>query len=106
EPGAGLLDDTGGNAHIDEFTGFGDTFTVHNVEFDLTEGRGHLVFDDFDAGLVAHDFLTLLDRADAADIKTYRSIELERVTARGRFGVTEHDADLHAQLVDEDDDGI
>jgi hypothetical protein len=33
-------------------------------------------------------------------------VELERVAAGGGLGVAEHHADLHADLVDEDDDGV
>ena len=39
--------------------------------------------------------------ADAADVEAHRGIEFERVAARGGLGIAEHDADLHADLVDE-----
>jgi hypothetical protein len=51
---------------------------------------------------------TLLSRPDDVDVtstthvKAHRSVELEGVAAGGGFGVAEHHADLHAQLVDED----
>ena len=38
-----------------------------------------------------------------ADIEPDRGVELEGVAAGGGLGVAEHDADLHADLVDEDD---
>jgi hypothetical protein len=45
-------------------------------------------------------------RANAADVETDRRIELQRIAAGGRFRVAEHDADLHADLVDEEDDRV
>src|SRR3546814_6100426 len=42
------------------------------------------------------------DLAGAADVETDRSIEFERVAAGRGFGVAVHQADFHAQLVDED----
>ena len=36
----------------------------------------------------------------------HRGVELERVAAGRGLGVAEHDADLHADLVDEDDHGV
>ena len=76
------------------------------VEFDLLEGRRDLVLDHLDAGLVADDLLAVLDGADAADIEAHRSVELQGVAARRRLGAAIHHADLHADLVDEDDHGV
>ena len=42
-----------------------------------------------------------LDRADAADIDAHAGVELQRLAARGRFGIAEHHADLFADLVGE-----
>ena len=66
------------------------------------ERRRHLVLDDLDARLVADDLVAFLDRADAADVEADRGVELERVAARRGLRVAEHDADLVADLVDED----
>jgi hypothetical protein len=68
-------------------------------------GGGHLVLDDLDAGAVADDLFAVLDRADPADVEPHRGVELERVAAGGGLRAAEHDADLHAELVDEDDEG-
>src|SRR5690606_29265737 len=102
EPGAGLLHDPGLHAEIDQLAHLGDTLAIHDVELDLLEGRGHLVLDHLDAGLVADDLVALLDGAYAADIEADGGIEFQRVAAGGRLGAAEHDADLHADLVDED----
>src|SRR5690606_32111873 len=80
--------------------------TIHDVEFHLFERRSDLVFDDFDASLVADDLVALFDGADAADVQTHGGIEFQCVAARGGFRVAEHDADFHADLVDEDHHAI
>src|SRR5581483_4447890 len=107
-PGAGLLDDLVVAAHVDELALARDAFAVQDFGDDLLERRRELVLDDLDARLVADDFLALLDRTDAADVQAHRGVELERVAARRRFGTLprHHDADLHAQLVDEDDERV
>ena len=43
--------------------------------------------------------------ADAADVEADRGVETECPSAGGGFGGAEHDADFHAELVDEDDGG-
>ena len=46
------------------------------------------------------------DGSDAANVEAHRCVELERVAAGGRFRIAEHHADLHAYLIDEDDQHI
>jgi hypothetical protein len=70
------------------------------------KGRRDLVLDDLDAGLVADDFVALLDAADTANVETHRRVELECIATGGGFRAAEHDADFHADLVDEDHQGI
>src|SRR5690606_36470507 len=106
EPGPGLFDETGLDAEIDQFTGLRHALAIHDVELDLLERRCNLVLHHLDAGLVADDLVAILYRADAADIETHRSVEFERIAARRGFGRPEHDADLHANLVDEDDHAV
>ena len=74
---------------------------VHDVELSRTERRRQFVLHDLHTGAVTDNRFSVLDLADAADVETYRSVEFERVTAGGRLGIAEHDADLFAQLVDE-----
>ncbi len=100
-PGAGLLDDVVGNSEFDDLAFARNAFSVENVEFSLTERRRDLVLDDLGAGLGTDDLFALLDRADAADVDTHRGVELQRIAAGRGFGVAEHHADLHADLVDE-----
>ena len=47
----------------------------------------------------------LLEALDAAEVDADGAVELERAAAGGRLRVAEDDADLLAQLVDEDDGG-
>jgi hypothetical protein len=72
----------------------------------VLNGRRHLVLDHLDLGFVADDFFALLDGAGAADVQPHRGVELQRVAAGGGFGAAEHHADLHADLVDEDDHAV
>src|SRR5690606_26631424 len=103
EPRARLVDDTGFNAQVNDFALAGNTRAVHDVEFGLLERWRNLVLDHFDPGFVADDFVTLLDGANAANVQAYRGIEFERIAAGRGFRIAEHHADLHADLVDEND---
>src|SRR5262245_66497354 len=93
KPGAGLFDNAGLDAQIDQLADLGDTLAVHDVEFDLLERRRHLVLDDLDAGFVADDLLAVLDLADAADVEPHGGIKLERLAEGGGFGVDDPEAD-------------
>ncbi len=44
--------------------------------------------------------------ASRVNSEAHRSVELERIATGRRLRVTEHDTDLHADLIDEDDQGI
>src|SRR5260370_20006 len=79
EPGAGFLHHAGLDPEIEDLAGFGDTFAVHDVELDLFERRRELVLHAFDAGLVPHPPLALLDDADAADFEAHGSVEIPRI---------------------------
>ena len=105
-PGAGLVDDAGVDAQVDDLALAADALAVEDVELGRLERRRDLVLDDLDLGLVADDLVALLDAAGAADVQPHRGVELQRVAAGGGLGVAEHDADLHADLVDEDDHAV
>jgi hypothetical protein len=64
-----------------------------------------LFFTTLDAGRFPRP-RTVLDGLDAADVEADRAVELERPTAGRGLGRAEHHADLLAQLVDEDADGV
>src|SRR5262249_19646603 len=102
EPRAGFLDDPGLDAEIDQLAALRDAFAIHDVEFDLLEGRRHLVLHHLDPRLVSGGLLALLDRADAAYVEPDRGVEFQRVAAGRGLGIAEHHTDLHADLVDED----
>ena len=92
------------HAEIDEFARAGNAEAPDDIEFGLPEGRGHLVFDHLDPRQGAVRLVLVLEGLDFADIQAHRAVELEGVAAcRGfRASVAGH-ADLHADLVDEDD---
>src|SRR5690242_14009644 len=104
-PGAGLLDDVLRGTHVDDLAFARDAGAVHDLEFCFAERRGDLVLHHLDSSLVADHFFTGLDGADAADVEAHRAVELERVATGSGLRIAEHHADLHADLVDEDDDG-
>ena len=79
-----------------------DAFRVHDVELGLPERRRHFVLHHFNANVGADDVLFFLDRSDATDVESQRRVELQRLAARGRLGISKHHADLLAQLIDED----
>src|SRR6185436_18914706 len=101
-PGARLLQDAVQHADLQDLAFARDAVAVEDVELGVPERRRHLVLHHLDARLGADHLVALLDRADAADVHAHRGVELERVAAGGGLGVAEHDADLHADLVDED----
>src|SRR6266851_1967022 len=105
-PGAGLLDDVMRHAKLDDFAFTRNTFTVENIEKRLAKRRRDLILDHLDPRFVADDFLTALDRANAADVEPDRGVELERVAAGGRLRIAEHHSDFHPDLIDENDQYI
>src|SRR5205085_5919061 len=107
-PRTRFLDELRIDAHVDQLALARDAFAVEDFGNDLLERRRQLVLDDLDAGLVADDLFALLDRADATDVQAHRRVELQRVAAGGGLGILarHHDADLVAQLVDEDDQRV
>ena len=106
EPGARLFDHVALGAEIDQVAFVADPFAVEDVELDLAERRRHLVLDHLHARPVPDHLLAVLERAHAPDVEPAAGVEFQRVAARGRLGVTEHDPDLHPDLVDEDHQGV
>src|SRR3989338_470176 len=100
-PGAGFFQQFVLHAQFDDLAFARDALAVQNIEECFAERRRDLVLHHLDTRLVADHFVAFLDRADAADIEAHRRVKLERVAAGGGFGVAEHHADFHADLVDE-----
>src|SRR4051812_9664812 len=103
EPRAALFDDALVDREVEQVPGLRNAFAVHDVELGLAEGRRDLVLDHLHARAAADHDVAVLDRGDAADVHPNRRVELQRAAAGCRFGVAEHDADLLAQLVDENE---
>src|SRR5262249_52132044 len=99
---ATLLNDVVFNAQIDQVALAADTAVVHQVELGLAERRRHLVLDHAHLGPRADRYIAVLDARHFADVQAHRAVELQGQAAGSRFGVAEHDADLLADLVDED----
>src|SRR5580700_11614584 len=102
-PGAGLLDDPLGAAELDDLALAGNANAVHDLKLGFAKRRRNLVLHHLDAGHIADDFFAILDRTDLTDVEAYRRIELERIASSRCLGAAKHHADLHANLVDEDD---
>ena len=90
-------------AEVEQVARLRDALAVHHVELGLAEGRRDLVLHDLHARAPADDDVAVLDAGDAADVHADRRVELQRAAAGRRFRIAEHDADLLAQLVDEDE---
>ena len=94
------------DAEVDQAALRGDPEAVLDIELGLAERRRDLVLDDLGPHPVADRLGALLERLDAADVDALRGVELERPAARLGLRATEHDADLLADLVGEDADGV
>src|SRR5690348_429100 len=105
-PRAGLLDDLVQHPEVDHLALARNALAIEDVEIGLTKWWRHFVLHHLNAGLAADDFIAFLDRAYAADVEAHGGIELERIAAGCRFRVAEHHADLHAYLIDEDDQRV
>src|SRR5438034_8531224 len=103
-PGTGLVDHAAADAELQDLALEGHAFPVENIEQRLAERRRDLVLHHLHSGLGADHLVAALDAADAPDVEAARGVELERVAPGRRLGVAEHDHDLHADLVDEDDE--
>ncbi len=84
----------------------GDALAVHDVELGLLERRRDLVLHDLDAGAVTHHVGAVLQALDATHVEPDRGVELQRATTGRGLRRAEHDADLLAELVDEDRRGV
>ena len=71
------------------------------VMFGNPERRRYFILHYFYLSQLTENLFTIFDRLTTTDIQTYGSIELQSVTTSRCFRVTEHNADLLTQLVDE-----
>src|SRR5690606_35230106 len=104
-PGTGFVHQLGVHTHVDQLTLATDAFAIQDLGDDLLERWRQLVLDDLDSGLVADDLVSLLERADTADVQTHRGVVLQRIASGGGFRALtrHHGTNLVAELVDEDD---
>ena len=103
-PRARFLDDAVFVAQINQLALPADALAVQDVKRSGAERRRHFVFHHFHFGFFADwcfVFACGFDLRCAANVYAHGRIEFQRVAAGGGFGVAEHHADFHAQLVDE-----
>src|SRR5690606_2683916 len=105
-PGASRVDDAGLHAAIDDFPFARTSCPAHDAECRLPDTRGHHLHRPLPRGFIADDFLPRLARTDRTAIKTHGGIELQSSAPGGGFGANEHHADLHADLVNENDHAV
>src|SRR5207237_1323777 len=79
---------------------------LEDLDLGDAERRRDLVLHDLDLHPAADHHVALLDRLDRPDVDAHGGVELQRPATRSSFGIPEHDSDLLAQLVDEDDRGL
>ncbi len=81
----GFFHNTSLDTKVDQLTGLGNPFAIHNVEFDLLKGRRHLVLDD----LYRVWLPTISSRSLTAPMRRIsdgQSIELQGIAACRRSG--------------------
>src|SRR5690554_124644 len=82
-------------------------FAEEHVEFNFLERWSNLVLHDLYSYPVSDDIVgTSAYCFYAANLDSDRGVELECITTGGRLRVTEHDIDLHTNLVYENDGRI
>src|SRR4029077_15831885 len=97
-----FLDDLLLRREIEQRAGGGNSLVIHDVEFRFGEWRGHFVFYNLDPGAVTGDHaIGLFDCTDAANIDTNAGVKFQRLAARCRLRIPEHDADFFTNLVGE-----
>src|SRR3989338_9541196 len=102
-PGAASFDHTVSGGQIQDITSFRNTFVVHDVELGFAKRRRHFVLNNLNSDTTANHFFGSFYLRDAPDVHTHRRVKLQGLAAGGRLRIAEHNANLHAQLVDEHD---
>ena len=103
----GLLDDVLLGGYIEDFTYFGNTLIEKDVDLAIPEGGCDLILDHFHFDSVSCSLPLVsrsrLDLILLPDIQSLGSIEFEGVSTGSGLRISEHDADLHPDLIDEYD---
>src|SRR6184192_1795229 len=106
DPRTGLVEDRGREPHVEKSALARDALVREDLDLGDAERRRDLVLHDLDLHPAADHHVALLDRLDRPDVDAHGGVELQRPATRSSFGIPEHDSDLLAQLVDEDDRGL
>src|SRR5262245_59251107 len=102
EPGAAAVENFLIQAQIKDVAFIADATGMHHVEFSHAEGRRNLVLNDLRPHTLSDDVFAVFELANAADIDAAGRIKLQGATTGRRFGAAVADADLFADLIDED----
>src|SRR5882672_10748942 len=94
------------NCKIEHIAFARNSLAVHDVKFTLSEWRSDFILNHLNLSAITGNLVTFFNRADAANIKPQRRIELQRTASGSRFGTSKHYANLFANLIDEDKAGI
>src|SRR5438309_1650629 len=106
DPRTGLVEDRRREPHVEKSALARDALVREDLDLGDAERRRDLVLHDLDLHPAADHHVALLDRLDRPDVDAHGGVELQRPATRSSFGIPEHDSDLLAQLVDEDDRGL
>src|SRR5207244_11870387 len=102
-PGPALLEDPILDRGVDQRALARDALVEEDVELRRAERRRDLVLDDLDLHSRPDRVEAVLDHLDLADVESDRGVELQGPAAGLRLRVAEHDPDLLAELVQEED---
>src|SRR5665213_1801026 len=101
-PRTRLVDDVIHDSEIQGVPLARDALAVKDVELGIAEGCRYLVLHDLHFGPRADDDVALFDSTNAANVDAHGRVELQGFAARRCLWVAKHDANLLANLVDED----
>ena len=78
-----------------------NAFAIHNIELSLSERRCYLVLDNLNTGTAADNIVAVFQRVDTTYIHTDGRVEFQCAATGSGFRITEHNANLFTDLVDE-----
>ena len=80
--------------------------TVENIELSLLKRRSYFILNNSYSCMVTDNISAVPQSLYSSYVKSYGCIELKCTAAGSSLGVTEHNADLLTELVDEDADAV
>src|SRR5579884_737920 len=102
-PGTALFDDLVFGAEVKQVAFFRNPDSIEDIDFSFPKRRGDLVLDDLDLGAITNHRFAVLNGGRATNLGANAGEKFQRAASGGGFRVTEHDPDLFANLIDEDE---